>query len=347
MAGRFGTGWGDRAPRRFFEDGHWAKPRTWNAKAEKAGVPALVFCASMADVFEDNDDLLEQRYRLWDLIAATPWLVWQLLTKRPENVARLVPYSWMAEQWPANVWVGTSVEDQKRADERVPVLLGIPAPVRFLSCEPLLGAVDVSRWLADVEDCPRCDGSASVPVDGGGMACPDCYDDVNGQGARTVQRIQWVICGGESGRGARPMHVAWARGLRDQCAESGVPFLFKQWGEWAPAPWRVPVADMGDGSLAQWKREAEAVGASHALYTDGRLNELAHKPWSLERSAEGCGPGSTGVVRAGKYEAGRLLDTRAHDGYPTIACPRDTDGDGNCGARACPCCGPLAVRRGA
>lgn len=230
MAGRFGTGWGDRAPRRFFGDGHWAKPRSWNAKAEKAGVPALVFCASMADVFEDNDDLLEQRYRLWDLIAATPWLVWQLLTKRPENVARLVPYSWMADQWPANVWIGTSVEDQKRADERVPVLLGIPAPVRFLSCEPLLGAVDVSRWLADVETCPRCDGSMSVPVEGGGMACPDCYDDVHGQGARTVQRIQWVICGGESGRGARPMHVAWARSLRDQCADVGVPYLFKQMG---------------------------------------------------------------------------------------------------------------------
>jgi protein gp37 len=234
MAARFGTKWGNGAPRRFFEDKHWAKPVGWNTKAEKAGRPALVFCASMADVFEDNDDLLEQRYRLWDLIAATPWLVWQLLTKRPENVERLVPYSWMAEQWPTNVWVGTSVEDQKRADERVPVLLRIPAAVRFLSCEPLLGAVDVSRWLADVETCQRCNGSASVPVPGGGKACPDCYDDPNGQGACTVQRIQWVIAGGESGRGARPMHPKWATSLRDQCADVGVPFLFKQMGSvWA------------------------------------------------------------------------------------------------------------------
>ena len=231
--------WGRHADRRGLSDAHWAKPLAWDRAAAEAGRPALVFCASMADVFEARDDLDPLRDRLWELIEATPHLIWQLLTKRPEQVLRRVPHRWLQAfpqtgfGWPANVWVGTTVENQHYADLRVPRLLEVPAPVRFLSCEPLLGPVDV---------------------------------DLTG--------IDWVIVGGESGPDARPMHPDWARALRDQvhidehpcsgpCLGCGAgvdeactppcrcdedvdcdaarralaqrsAFFFKQWGEWAP-----------------------------------------------------------------------------------------------------------------
>lgn len=240
--------WGKNAERRHLTDGHWAKPLAWDRAAAAAGRPALVFCASMADVFEARDDLDPLRDRLWTLIEATPHLIWQLLTKRPEQILRRVPPRWLgiddrfapitdlderrkwaarpqaAAAWPANVWIGTTVEDQARADLRIPRLLEVPAPVRFLSAEPLLGPVD---------------------------------HDLAG--------IAWVIVGGESGPNARPMHPGWARALRDRCVrrrtlscihggrihrwqpgESCPPygpivptpgeaaFFFKQWGEWAP-----------------------------------------------------------------------------------------------------------------
>ena len=134
--------WGKTADRRFFGDKHWAEPRRWNNLAEEAGKPALVFCSSMADVFEDRPELARWRADLWALIEATPWLIWQLLTKRPENVLDMVPAGWHGA-WPRNVWVGTTAEDQARADERIPHLVRIPAPVRFLSVEPMLGPVEL------------------------------------------------------------------------------------------------------------------------------------------------------------------------------------------------------------
>ncbi len=195
-AKRFGTDWGKTADRRFFGDKHWNEPVRWNAAAEKAGNPRLVFCASMADVFEDRDDLVPHRERLWDLIGRTPWLTWQLLTKRPENIAGMVPWS---GDWPVNVWAGTTVETQRWANERIPLLCqgAAGASVRFLSCEPLFDAVDLGLIMSN-------------------------------------SRINWVITGGESGPKARPSHPAWFRSLRDQCQAAGVPFLFKQWGSWRP-----------------------------------------------------------------------------------------------------------------
>ena len=133
--------------------------------------------------------------------------------------------------WPlTNIWLGTSVEDQKRADERVPVLLDTPAAVRWLSCEPLLGPVDLGAvryqgdrgYFLDVLEARY----ATTPPRGGG--------NIFSHGLAGLGRINWVIAGGESGPNARPMHPDWARSLRDQCADAGVPFLFKQWGEWAP-----------------------------------------------------------------------------------------------------------------
>lgn len=190
--------WGNGAERRFFSDKHWAEPLKWNREAEAAGVRRRVFCASMADVFENRRDLDVWRARLWPIIENTPWLDWLLLTKRPQHVGRLAPWR---EIWPHNVWLGTTAESQKWANERIERLMEFPVAVRFASCEPLLGEVDLSRWLA--------------PMTAG-------------------HGLNWIIAGGESGSKSRPMNPAWAESIRDQCQAANVPFHFKQWGHWGP-----------------------------------------------------------------------------------------------------------------
>lgn len=177
FAARFGVKWGVKAERKPATEKYWRKPIAWNAVAEKAGKRARVFCASMADVFEDRRDLDQHRARLFSLIESTPWLDWQLLTKRPECIMRLVPETW-SHAFPPNVWIGATAEDQRRAEERIPHLLAVPGFNRV--------GLDLSRW--------------------------------------------WIIAGGESGPGARPMLPDWARRLRDLCANARVPFFFKQWG---------------------------------------------------------------------------------------------------------------------
>lgn len=185
--------WGPKAVRRFFGEGHWNGPLKWNRAAGEAASRPRVFCASMADVFEDRAELAEHRSRLWGLIEATPNLDWLLLTKRPQNVPRLA--GWGAD-WPENVWLGTTVELQSRADELLPYLSAVPARVRFISAEPLLGPLSIRRWMGST--------------------------------------IDWVITGGESGPKARPASPEWFRGLLRQCMAENVPFHFKQWGDWAP-----------------------------------------------------------------------------------------------------------------
>ena len=185
--------WGPNAERRFFTNSHWKQPLDWNREAEVLGERRRVFCASMSDVFEDRPDLRSHRERLFDLIEETPYLDWLLLTKRPKNVSRMARWT---TDWPDNVWLGTTVEMQKRAEELVPELAKSAAVVRFLSCEPLLGPIDLASWLGS--------------------------------------DVSWVIAGGESGGKARPSHPVWFRALRDQCMAAGVPFHFKQWGNWAP-----------------------------------------------------------------------------------------------------------------
>lgn len=135
--------WGEESPRRFFGDKHWNEPRKWNAAAEAEGQRKRVFCASMADVFEDRADLVPHRARLCALIGETPWLDWLLLTKRPQNISRLMP------ALPVNVWIGTSAEDQQRWDERLPILMATLATVRFVSAEPLLGPITMNGMRPD------------------------------------------------------------------------------------------------------------------------------------------------------------------------------------------------------
>jgi protein gp37 len=133
--------------RRMMSNNYWKQPLKWNKAAKAAGVRPRVFCASMADVFEDHPELHEPRIRLFDLMDECQHLDWLLLTKRPENVRDMLLAAARPPGFPRRVWIGTSVEDQRRADERIPHLLNIPARVRFLSCEPLLGPVDLSNYL--------------------------------------------------------------------------------------------------------------------------------------------------------------------------------------------------------
>lgn len=217
--------WGDQAERVTMSEGYWRNPTKWNRQAEAEGQPHLVFCASMADVFEDRPELVPLRARLVDVIAGTPELIWLLLTKRPENVMALIPVEWCG-RWPDNVWIGTTVEDQERADERIPVLAEIPAPVRFLSCEPLLGAVDLSPWLGLEWMDALGDAGAPFSFRGEGGWGREMFATVAGH----VPPIHWVIAGGESGPGHRPLNFDHARDLRDQCRAAEVPYFFKQVG---------------------------------------------------------------------------------------------------------------------
>jgi protein gp37 len=189
-----GDHWGPHVDRRTFSDKHWTQPLRWDRAAAEAGIRRRVFCASMADVF-DNAAPENALKRLWRLIRSTPWLDWQLLTKRPQNVRKMLPPDW--DEGYANVWLGTTTENQEEADRRVVHLNSVKAGVRFLSCEPLLGPISLRQdWL-------------------------------NG-------KLHWIIAGGESGPKARPSNPEWFRSLRDQCAAAGLAFHFKQWGSWAP-----------------------------------------------------------------------------------------------------------------
>ena len=172
-------------------ENNFKKPFKWNKDALAEGRRHRVFCSSMSDLYEDHPAVVEIRNRFFrEVIPATPWLDWQFLTKRPENILKMSPAAW-SQDWPSNVWIGTSVGTQARAIERIPELLNVPARVRFLSCEPLLEEIDLTPWLSD---------------------------------------LQWIICGGESGPKHRPFNPEWARILRDQCLEANVAYFFKQHG---------------------------------------------------------------------------------------------------------------------
>lgn len=184
-----GDHWGPKAERRRTSANYWKQPLLWNEKAKKSGQPFRVFCASLADVFEDRKDLTPIREELWDLIIATPYLTWLLLTKRPENIQKMWPWGW---QVPDNIWIGTTAEDQKRLEERTEHLSQLVG-TRFLSCEPLLESLTLGV---------------------------DCND---GSGF-----VEWIIAGAESGHGARPMKLEWVRSLRDQARDTGAAFFMKQ-----------------------------------------------------------------------------------------------------------------------
>ncbi len=180
---------------------HMDDPTRWRK-------PRMVFVNSMSDLFHEglHGNTIS---RVFHVMEANRRHTFQVLTKRPGRVV-----GWFADnyrsEWPSNVWIGTSIEDQETADERIPHLLRVPAPTRFLSVEPMLGPVDVDKWIR-----------GAVAID---------EPRPNWQVIGAAPKIHWVIVGGESGPGARPMHPSWAQSLRDQCVAARVPFFFKQWG---------------------------------------------------------------------------------------------------------------------
>jgi len=258
FAGGTAVNWGPGAPRRRTGAANWRKPIAWNAAhAEffaQHGRRQRVFCASLADVFDNAVDPAWRR-DLFDLIELTPHLDWLLLTKRVGNVARLVAdartHDWLAGR--DNVWIGASIVNQEEADRDIPKLLALPARVRFLSMEPLLGHVDL-KLTARSFGFPK-----HITRDGHAVGMP--------------QGLHWVIVGGESGTQARPMHPGWARSLRDQCTASGVPFLFKQWGEWVPIGERRSIlgGTLHDMELVGKKAAGRDLdGAVHDEYPNNR-----------------------------------------------------------------------------
>jgi protein gp37 len=263
--------------------------------------PRRIFVNSMSDLFHDG---IDDGYiaDVFATMAMAQQHTFQVLTKRHGRMRALLSgdlYDLMVRRlvngdgrlaqrlvWPLpNVWLGVSVEDQHWADIRIPALLATPATVRWISAEPLLGPVDLAGYLPRPADAPW------FPIEcrHGRDHCPICDRTVT-----SSDGLGWVVCGGESGPGARPMHPDWARSLRDQCVDAEVPFLFKQWGEWVP--------DGDNYSVANGRRLRYA----HVfLRTDGTQATIGE-------------PGGPGVCmdRVGKHAAGRHLYGQLHDGYP-------------------------------
>lgn len=221
--------WGINGTRSVTSDAYWRQPIRWNKQAESEGVRRRVFCASLADVFEDREELWLWRANLFDLIDETPNLDWLLLTKRPENILKMWPTNSLeraAELWGkpggrnagmfrSNIWLGTSISDQATADKAIFELLKCRdlAPVLFLSAEPLLGPIKF-RY--------------------GQLVCRDCdtgtYDRLPDPCPGKPCGIDWVIVGGESGHNARPCDLQWIRSIRDECQAVDVPCFVKQIG---------------------------------------------------------------------------------------------------------------------
>ncbi|MBR8234662.1 phage Gp37/Gp68 family protein [Burkholderia sp. AU42008] len=304
-AARFGGGtavnWGPGAPRRRTSLANWRKPLAWEAAQAEFfaahGRRQRVFCASLADVFDNAVDPA-WRADLFTLIERTPNLDWLLLTKRIGNVMSMVgeaaQYQFDLDRIEKprlhdNIWLGATIVNQEEADRDIPKLLAVPARVRFLSMEPLLGPVDLTRVMRSSpgSDWSYCDDVLR------GFRAHKCGGHISPENA-----VNWVIVGGESGADARPMHPEWARDLRDQCAAAGVPFLFKQWGEWAPG-------ENCGGPPTRTERVADWFGDewSFSTMTPGEHDGLSYDDEPT-------------VYRVGKKTAGRHLDGRTHDEFP-------------------------------
>lgn len=223
--------WGPTAPRERMKS-IWKKLPQWNKEAAEKGYRPKVFTQSMSDLFEDHPMLPAWRQEALELMEQCTNLDFLALTKRPENIMDMVPLPWHTN-WPKHIWAGTSTENQETADERVPYLLNVPAAVRFLSCEPLLGPLDLRGFQY-----PYSSNNPGLTMGHDWLT----HEEKEDYGEK---RLHWIIAGGESGHKARPMHPAWVRELRDQCVKTGVAFHFKQWGEWIPSSHATPAMPSG------------------------------------------------------------------------------------------------------
>jgi protein gp37 len=287
-ARRFGmVTWGRGAPRKRSSAAVWKKPLAWNAEAKRLGVRRRVFCASLADVFDEAAPG-EWRADLFALIRQTPNLDWLLLTKRifaAQNILlNAYPPAKPRKEWPPvldltwleNVWLGISISNQEEADRDIPKLMEIPARKLFLSCEPLLGPINLNHA---------------------------CQKYKHGITRGLLRQLDWVIVGGESGPMARPMAARWARSIRDQCAAANVPFFFKQWGEWLPV----------ESNMVNPFNDKD----SYLTGQNGMRFEYRDVPRNFYDKCAGWLYTGDGLFRrAGKERAGRLLDGVLHDEFP-------------------------------
>ena len=312
--------------------------------------PKRIFVGDRTDLFHPSipDGYIDQ---VFAVMALCPQHLFLLLTKRPkrmrEYIGEMKPWSprvnsireavaafqaFAADKtrgisFPLpNVWLGTSVEDQATADERIPSLLATPAAGRFISAEPLLGPIDIQRWI---ESChaARSDGECIAPScpqlrDGeparSGRHCPiDDWDTVDEWEA--PPKLDWVIVGGESGPGARPMHPAWVRSIRDQCAAAGIPLFFKQWGEWNTAAFNLATNQRVFRqflSFEQWVNKAPTwIQGGVCLDNTGRVCSSGA---DFERARDENTFPITVMHRVGKSSAGRCLDGITHDALPPL-----------------------------
>jgi protein gp37 len=285
--------WGPGAPRKRTSEAYWREPLAWDKQSANVvasgGRRTRVFCASLADVF-DNEVPPAWRTELFELIRNTPNLDWLLLTKRISNAIKMIdealddmePGGDAIGSWPwDNVWIGATIVNQAEAERDIPKLLAVPARVRFLSMEPLLGPVDLTR----------------IPIGGGGGRFEGdeiITANVLRRAHLDAPRVHWVIVGGESGPKARPMNPNWARSLRDQCDKAGAAFFFKQWGEFAPISESnpMPLSELATKMCAIDER-------GQRLPADTKLGEVSAFLW-----------------RPGKRAAGRMLDGRTWDQVP-------------------------------
>ena len=294
------------------------------SKPLETAKPTTYFVNSMSDLFHEGvpDEFID---RVFAVMALCPQHTFQILTKRPERMAEYAQNEGrlskvaqraaidfkratgsMGFSWPPpNVWLGVSVEDQATADERIPHLLRTPAAVRFVSYEPALGPVDFGRWLPSerfyVARCEHCGHVGSTEFwgeaqydDDADVVCPKCQKISL---AEDVGALDWVICGGESGPGARPMHPDWPRSVRDQCAAAGVPFFFKQHGEYMH---ESQVTAEPVILASEWER---------AMDLGSKKPGIASHDW----------PDGTYSIRVKKKRAGRKLDGELHDARPPLA----------------------------
>jgi len=296
LAKRYGWDvWGPEKPRRVTTPQYWRKPYRWNEEARVTGKTSRVFCASLCDVCEDREDLVVPQQELRKTIEATRHLLWMLLTKRPENIAKVFA-RWEERGWPPNVWMGTTTEDQKWLEKRMPHLMACKAKTRFISHEPALGDIDLSEWIKPVRVCQHCRdeepgiGSDECPKCGGDMIAlwgREQFDHwVDGTRYSVPGRLEaedgpplhWVITGGESGGQPREYRTNWARSVRDQCREAGVPVFIKQMGA-------NPVEYDDDGRLV---RRLKLVDARHGEDMDEWDSDLRVREFPSQEEEYRC-----------------------------------------------------------
>ncbi|PLU20712.1 hypothetical protein BMJ30_07985 [Sinorhizobium medicae] len=314
--------------------------RQWLDQPLRWSKPRMIFVCAHGDLFAEGvPDLWIDH--VFSVMALAPQHTFQVLTKRPQRMREyfagrranfgrasevlhehishglseaehqdavdlLDLFDSMGKTLP-NVWLGVSVEDQKRADERIPILLDTPAAIRWISAEPLLGPVDFRNLRRyNPKGAPWIDGLRGLVTRGAYLArSPDeCCISTSVTIPGELPSLNWVVAGGESGPNARPMHPDWVRQLRDECAAAGVPFLFKQWGNWTDLSDIEPKPICAEERIFTARGEVVGVGVDH-----GRKG-MVDRDWR-ERGAAWMG-------RCSKSYAGRILDGVEHNGFPEV-----------------------------